>query len=173
MIVGNYLNLDWAIVQSSQTSSDPLAVKVTVTDPSTATIVQHTTLQKGKFGFTSAAPGEHLICVAADSLGSQSRMLRFDLFIDMGEQAADYVELAKVEHLSAIEIEVRKLNDKLKQIRLEQEFQSKREILFRDTSESTNSRVMWWAFAECATLLAVGAWQFMVMRKFFKSKKMA
>jgi p24 family protein alpha len=174
LIVGNYANLDWPMIKSSQNTADPLNIKVTVTDPSTAAIVQHTTLEKGKFGFTSAAPGEHLICVSAESAsGSQSRLLRFDLFIDMGEQAADYVELAKVEHLSAIEIEVRKLNDKLKQIRQEQEFQSTREILFRDTSESTNARVMWWAIAECAILLAVGAWQFMVMRKFFKSKKMA
>ena len=160
-------------MKSTHISTDPLNVRVTVTDPSQKTIVEHLTQEKGKFGFTSASPGEHLICVRIDSLASQTRTLRFDLFIDMGEQAEDYVELAKVEHLSAIEIEVRKLNDKLKAIRQEQEYQSTREILFRDTSESTNSRVLWWALAECAILAAVGAWQFMVMRKFFKSKKMA
>ena len=45
------------------------------------------------------------------------------LVLDLGDHAIDYTSLAKTEHLSAIELEVRKLLDKLSGVRAETAYQ--------------------------------------------------
>lgn len=105
---------------------------------------------------------------------------RFQLASDSGDAAQDYGEIAKQEHLSAIEVEVRKLNDKVRGVRNEQDYQKVRTCLlplvahaqdlalrssqkceekFRDMSESTNSRVMWWSILQTVVLVMSGLWQ--------------
>ncbi len=98
---------------------------------------------------------------------------RFSLQLDIGEHATDYSELAKQEHLSAIEVEVRKLNDKIRSIRAEAQYQKDREAAFRDTSESINSRVLWWAVFQSALVVAAAVYQLLNLKNFFKSKKLA
>lgn len=43
-----------------------------------------------------------------------------------------------------------------------------REAEFRDTSESTNSRVVWWSIAQTSILVAAGLWQITHLKNFFK-----
>ena len=74
---------------------------------------------------------------------------------------------------AAIEVEVRKLNDKIRSIRAEQDYQRAREERFRDTSESTNSRVLWWSVIQTLVLLLAGGYQLFNLKGFFKSKKLA
>ena len=81
---------------------------------------------------------------------------RVDLTLSVGEMAVDYTEVAKKEHLTELEVEIRKLNDKLRDIMKEVEYQRKREEAFRNTSESTNSRVQWWSIAQVRGTLACG-----------------
>jgi hypothetical protein len=47
-----------------------------------------------------------------------------------------------------VELSVRKLNDRVRLIRAEQDYQRVRERAFRDTSETTNSRVLWWSVVQ-------------------------
>jgi hypothetical protein len=75
--------------------------------------------------------------------------------------------------LLAIEVEIRKLNDKIRTIRSEQDYQREREEQFRNTSESTNARVMWWSIAQTIVLLIAGLYQITNLKGFFKSKKLA
>lgn len=49
-------------------------------------------------------------------------MKKFFLDIEIGEGATNYEEIAKQEHLSALEIFVRRLNDRVKDIRAEQNY---------------------------------------------------
>lgn len=71
-----------------------------------------------------------------------------DLSLNVGEMAVDYTEVARKEHLSELEVEIRKLNDKLRDIMKEVHYQRGREEEFRETSESTSSRVQWWSIAQ-------------------------
>lgn len=96
---------------------------------------------------------------------------RFDLKLDVGETGIDYAEVAKREHLSDIEVEIRRLNDKMKDIIKEQQYQRDREGAFRDTSESTNSRVKWWSIFQTVVLLGAGLWQVFHVKRFLSSKK--
>jgi len=106
-------------------------------------------------------------------VSSQGRSFRVELAVDYGEATTDYTEIAQHEHLSAIEVEIRKLNDKVRGVRAEQNYQKSREEEFRNTSESTNSRVMWYSIAETAVLLISGYWQINRLKSFFRQKKLA
>ena len=47
-----------------------------------------------------------------------------------------------------------------------------REERFRETSESTNQRVLWWAIAQTAILVITGMWQMKHLKSFFEAKKL-
>lgn len=98
--------------------------------------------------------------------------MTFAINITHGSDATDYEDLAKTEHLTAVEVSVRKLNDRVRLIRAEQDYQRRREHAFRDTSEVTNSRVLWWSVAQVAVLVLTAAWQMRYLRGFFTAKKL-
>jgi hypothetical protein len=174
-------------------------VKVTVKEAHTNNVIVDQNIHKeGKFVFTSHVGGEHQICFSTVSKsffgGSGKRHVRLNSFflpsahqhsdciwncvqrvhlrIDMGEAAVDYDAVAKTEHLSAIEIEVRKLIDKLSQIRQETVYQREREEEFRNTSESTNARIAWFSLGETLLLVFSGLYQVFHLKTFFKGKKL-
>lgn len=179
LVVGKYTNMDWVRLQQNNQAYDgdssKAAIQITVTDPRNDVLVEHNCGETGKVGFTSIVGGEHLICVTTNTTNyyGQSRTFRFSLQLDIGEHATDYSELAKQEHLSAIEVEVRKLNDKIRTIRAEAQYQKEREAAFRDTSESINSRVLWWAVFQSCLVVAAAVYQLLNLKNFFKSKKLA
>ena len=56
-------------------------------------------------------------------------------------------------------IQVRDLNVKLEDIRREQQYQREREADYRNLSEATNSRAVWYSVAQLVVLLGTCAWQ--------------
>ena len=63
----------------------------------------------------------------------------------VGEDKESYKEIADKEKLTELQLRVRQLLDQVQQITKEQNFQRLREERFRQTSESTNAKVFWWA----------------------------
>mmetsp|Transcript_22974 Transcript_22974/g.25510 ORF Transcript_22974/g.25510 Transcript_22974/m.25510 type:complete len:217 (-) Transcript_22974:55-705(-) len=149
-------------------------IKISVLDPDGELLVSHDAEKTGRVAFTSPAGGEHKICVLTNTSSwfGQTRTFRFKMQVHYGEHATDYKEVAKQEHLSAIEVEIRKLNDKIRDIRAEQEYQQTREEQFRNVSESTNGRVMWFSIFQTVILFLSGLWQIANLKSFFKSKKL-
>ena len=90
----------------------------------------------------------------------------------VGEHAIDYANVAQKEKLSELQLRVRQLLDQVEQITKEQNYQRYREERFRQTSESTNQRVLWWALAQTGILLVMGAWQMRHLKSFFEAKKL-
>jgi len=75
-------------------------------------------------------------------------------------------------HVSEIASKVRELNTKLEDIRREQQYQREREADFRDLSESTNSRAVWYSVAQIVVLILTCTWQLRHLRHFFDDRKM-
>jgi len=152
-----------------------VGIKVTVSDPEGGITLQREMNPSGRFAFTASnLGGEYKICFQTNTsrwFGSKQKV-KFYLDIETGEQATDYEEVAQQEHLSALEVSVRRLNDRIRDIRAEQNYQRSREAMFRNTSESTNSRVMWWSVIQTAILVGTGLWQITHLKKFFKAKKL-
>jgi hypothetical protein len=59
---------------------------------------------------------------------------------------------------------VKNLNDKLKDIRKEQQYQREREALFRDESEKTNARAVVYSAIQGVVLVAACVWQLRTLR---------
>jgi hypothetical protein len=94
------------------------------------------------------------------------------LDIQVGEHAINYADVAQKEKLSELQLRVRQLLDQVEQITKEQNYQRYREERFRQTSESTNSRVLWWSLGQTCILSVMGAWQMRHLKTFFEAKKL-
>lgn len=69
--------------------------------------------------------------------------------------------------------QVRELNDRVNDVRRQQEYQKEHEAKFRDTAESVNSRVVWFIILQVIVLVLTTAWQTRHLTVFLKSKKVA
>eukprot|EP01111_Echinosteliopsis_oligospora_P018377 TRINITY_DN839_c0_g1_i1.p1 TRINITY_DN839_c0_g1~~TRINITY_DN839_c0_g1_i1.p1 ORF type:complete len:219 (+),score=47.65 TRINITY_DN839_c0_g1_i1:50-706(+) len=174
LIMGKYHLEDMNPPQAYNAQPTPLGLTIKVTDPEGSLVLDRSTGAEGKFALTSQIGGEHKLCFATNSSRwfGPAVKVRFYLDIESGVGATDYEEIAKVEHLSALELNVRKLNDRVASIRKEQNYQRGREVTFRNTSESTNTRVAVWSAIQLATLVGLGVWQMRHLKSFFKAKKL-
>jgi hypothetical protein len=149
---------------------------MTVSDPQGANLLTRMAEKEGKFAFTSQVGGEHLLCFGTNSSGRWQpggpAKFRFDLRLDVGEMGIDYGEVAKKEHLTELEVEVRRLNDKVKDIMKEQAYQREREVAFRNASELTNSRVVYWSAIQVLIMAASSFFGVYTLQRFFQTKKM-
>jgi len=157
----------------AQGEETAFGIRVTVNDPEGGVILQRDMKPIGRVAFTSQVGGEYKVCFQTNTtrwFGKKS--VRFHLSLEAGVSATDYEQVAKQEHLSEIELTIRKLNDRVKEVRSEQSFQRNREAVFRNTSESTNGRVMWWSIIQTSILVGAGIWQISHLKHFFKAKKL-
>merc|ERR1719266_1156964 len=138
LVVASYESLDFAKLGNVKISS-------VIKNPRMAAVDTQFLEEKGRIVFTTEVRGTHNICftVGDESQQDPNQKFKFKVFIDSGEEAQNYEELARVEHLSSIEVEVRRLNDKIRTIRQEQLFQRQEEEKFRDLSEEINENVVW------------------------------
>eukprot|EP00013_Stygamoeba_regulata_P014147 CAMPEP_0177675896 /NCGR_PEP_ID=MMETSP0447-20121125/27465_1 /TAXON_ID=0 /ORGANISM="Stygamoeba regulata, Strain BSH-02190019" /LENGTH=215 /DNA_ID=CAMNT_0019184353 /DNA_START=56 /DNA_END=703 /DNA_ORIENTATION=- len=149
------------------------AVKAYVLDPNGNHFTSRSNEGDGKVAFTSSIGGEYKICFQADSSSwFSAREMIFSLTIETGADAIDYSEVAKLEDLNDLELKIRRLNDRVRAIRKEQSYQKYREMAARNTSESTNSRVMWWSVFETVALVGSSLWQLNYLKRFFRQKKL-
>lgn len=117
--------------------------------------------ESGRFAFNTHEPGEHTICMHTNSsrwFGGQE--VRVHLDIRIGEASNDYDKIQKKERLSQVETRLYQLLAQARQISNEQAYQRTREATFREISESTNVRVLWWSIGQALILVLVGYLQY-------------
>lgn len=127
-------------------------------------------IPEGKFTFTSHGAGEHKICLRTNYTGGwfSTPQVKMHLDISVGESRLD--KNYEREHVKDLAGRVKELNNRLQDIRREQQFQREREILFRDLSEATNHRAVWWSLLQIVVLVYMCVWQLRHLRGFFESK---
>ncbi|KAG1800223.1 emp24/gp25L/p24 family/GOLD-domain-containing protein, partial [Suillus plorans] len=129
-----------------------------------------------RLAVTAHGQGEVGVCfknylspdIKLDMARNMSRTV--DLDIDIGADAVDYNAIANQESLSGLETEMRKLEGVVKEIVDELEYLKKREERFADTNLVTNRRVQNFAWFTILALAALGVWQILHLRSFFKRK---
>jgi len=77
------------------------------------------------------------------------------------------------EKLKPVETELRRIEEMVGEIVAEMEYLRSREQKLRDTNESTNTRVKWFAFGTMGMLVALGAWQVVYLRAYFRYAALA
>ncbi|KIJ25248.1 hypothetical protein M422DRAFT_184931 [Sphaerobolus stellatus SS14] len=129
-----------------------------------------------RLAITTHAEGEVGVCFRnylskdVSSQDAPKATLVVDLDVDIGADAVDYNAIANQESLSALETEMRKLEGLVKEIVDELGYLRKREERFSDTNESTRDRVQSFALFTIFALVALGAWQILHLRAYFKRK---
>jgi hypothetical protein len=117
----------------------------------------------GRFTFTSHEAGDHSICLSTNYTSwFSSTHIRLYLDVVVGSTKADAEHDRS--HVSELAAKVRDLNQKLEDIHREQQYQRQREADYRNLSESTNSRAVWYSLAQIIVLIATCTWQLRHLR---------
>ncbi|PIC15034.1 hypothetical protein B9Z55_027139 [Caenorhabditis nigoni] len=129
--------------------------------------------RRRRFTFTSNTPGEHIICIYSTApRGSMEHSCASIWIFRLETMHRTMHRLLKKTSLNELQLRIRQLLDQVDQITKEQNYQRYREERFRQTSESTNSRVFYWSIAQVVVLALTGAWQMRHLRGFFEAKKL-
>lgn len=91
-----------------------------------------------------------------------------ELDIDIGADAKDWSAIQAGERLKPTEMELRRIEEVMGEVVKEMEYLKEREFKLRDTNESTNERVKWFAILTMFSLVILGAWQVVYLRAYFR-----
>ncbi|KAJ8396880.1 hypothetical protein AAFF_G00012030 [Aldrovandia affinis] len=139
-----------------------------ITDSSGHTLYSKEDASKGKFAFTTEDYDMFEVCFGTGRIPDQ--LVNLDM--KHGVEAKNYEEIAKVEKLKPLEVELRRLEDLSESIVNDFAYMKKREEEMRDTNESTNTRVLYFSIFSMCCLIGLATWQVFYLRRFFKAKKL-
>ncbi|CAN9186987.1 unnamed protein product [Alternaria alternata] len=129
---------------------------------------------ENRYAFTSHADSAFDVCfenIFTSSGSSKSITPRHvELDIDIGADAKDWNAIGAADKLKPVEAELRRIEEVVGEIVTEMDYLRSREQKLRDTNESTNERVKWFALGTMGMLVGLGAWQVVYLRAYFRSK---
>ncbi|KIW07735.1 endoplasmic reticulum vesicle protein 25 [Verruconis gallopava] len=126
-----------------------------------------------RYAFTSHADSAFDVCfenILTHSRGVANPVRHVELDVDIGADAKDWSAIQAGEKLKPVETELKKLEEQVAEIVSEMDYLRSREQKLRDTNESTNERVKWFAFGTIGVLIGLGVWQIIYLRAYFRSK---
>jgi len=125
-----------------------------------------------RMAFTSHVEAAFDVCFenTLDPHRTRGLTRSIELDVDIGADARDWSAIQAAEKLKPVEIELRRIEEVVSEIVNQMEYLRTREQKLRDTNESTNERVKYFALAVMATLVGLGAWQVVYLRAYFRSK---
>jgi len=138
-------------------------------------IFENKDISDNTFAFTSHKDEDYQFCFTdvtrAGSVSRGSPRIVTLEYSTVGPKK-DYVQLAKLENLKPIEVELRKVEDLVNSIKVDFDYLKDRESRHRNTNESTNSRVAWLSFVSLLILVTLGVVQIYYLKRYFKTKKL-
>ncbi|XP_068596925.1 transmembrane emp24 domain-containing protein 11 [Brachionichthys hirsutus] len=174
VLVTSYFLLEpWDVKGFSH--SPHLGVTVKVIDPNHEVQMSKRFGRAGKFTFTAHASGQHYLCFQTNSTRFAvfaGERLKLHLDVQMGEHSTDPSTEKTKENMETLENSLSHMIDQMMYIARKQEYQREKEEVFRQISEETNSKVLWWAAVQTCVLLSVGFWQMKRLKDFFIAKKL-
>ena len=94
------------------------------------------------------------------------------MYLDIQVGSAKHDASADLTHVSTLAGKLRELNNKVADIQREQKYMREVEATFRDASERTNSRAVYWSLGQIGVLIGAGWWQMRYLRGYFGEKKL-
>lgn len=102
--------------------------------------------------------------------GNHHMSREIELDIESGSGARDWNALQAAEKLKPAEVDLQKIYEMTKEITYDLHYLKAREERMRNTNESTNDRVKYFAMLVIISLVGLGAWQIQYLRHYFKVK---
>ncbi|XP_030630129.1 transmembrane emp24 domain-containing protein 10 isoform X2 [Chanos chanos] len=167
------IHKDVLVTGEYEVSEQPTAkCTLKITDSSGHILYTKDDASKGKFAFTTEDYDMFEVCFESKSPMGEVLDQLVNLDMKHGVEAKNYEEIAKVEKLKPLEVELRRLEDLSESIVNDFAYMKKREEEMRDTNESTNTRVLYFSIFSMCCLIGLATWQVFYLRRFFKAKKL-
>lgn len=171
VVVGHYMAETWKQETHSFVIENDIGVRVSVREKDSGhQIVDSIAPSEGKFAFTSHVAGDHQVCLTPvvheqheSHYSGNNPQVRVHLDVIIGDSKPDNSH-ADRGHIVDLAARVKVLNDRLKDIRKEQQYQREREAMFRDESEKTNARAVVYSAVQGVVLVAACVWQLRTLR---------
>eukprot|EP00761_Pharyngomonas_kirbyi_P005165 gb/GECH01005170.1/.p1 GENE.gb/GECH01005170.1/~~gb/GECH01005170.1/.p1 ORF type:complete len:228 (+),score=47.46 gb/GECH01005170.1/:1-684(+) len=157
-------------------SDNPVGIKMRVSDPFGREVFK-STLEKehDAFDFTTGrVPGEYKLCFGTNTTHwFWKQKFDFKLFVELESEAdaADDETLTSKDTIVDLKYALRRLNRKVNTIKNEQSYFKRREKRFRQTTDSTNGRVLFWSVIQTVIVVGAAVVQLELLKRFFKAKK--
>ncbi|TYJ58168.1 hypothetical protein B9479_000992 [Cryptococcus floricola] len=159
IVEGHYKAFLWDEQQNQWKPEEAMGIHVTVDELSSGHNVVNTRgPPDGRFTFTSHEPGDHNICLHSNITG--------------GWLSNQHIKIDDKSHVTTLSSKIRELNVKVADIQREQRYLREVEADFRDASESTNTRAVWWSLLQIVVLIAAAGWQMRHLKVYFEDKKL-
>mmetsp|Transcript_4409 Transcript_4409/g.7256 ORF Transcript_4409/g.7256 Transcript_4409/m.7256 type:complete len:217 (+) Transcript_4409:32-682(+) len=166
------------------TSGGALDIDATVTGPPTGEGLYAARKEtEGKYYFVTHLKGEYTFCFSNKmssvtektvsvqiNVGKQRSEEEIILSILSGRENDDDEE-ATIPVVSPLQSSILQLADGLHAVQGEEKYMRMRERAHRDTSESTNSRILYWSIFENVVLISISVWQVYYLKRFFEVKR--
>ncbi|KAI0704345.1 emp24/gp25L/p24 family/GOLD-domain-containing protein [Cytidiella melzeri] len=173
VVEGHYKALEWNEKEAKYVENQGLGILVEVDELATGhNVVKTRGPHDSRFTFTSHQSGDHAICLSTVEGNNWSTATHIRLYLDVVVGSTKSDREHDRSHVSELSAKLRDLNQKLEDIRREQQYQRERESNFRDLSESTNSRAVWYSLAQIVVLVLTCTWQLRHLKRFFEDRKM-
>ncbi|WVQ82445.1 hypothetical protein IAT38_004573 [Cryptococcus sp. DSM 104549] len=145
------------------TAGGHLDIDFWVMDPQGKTIYSLHKRPQGSFSLAADGGGRFSYCFSNEMSTYARKVLSFNVH--------GQLYLGDDEHIAPVEQEVRDLSAGLQLVKDEQAYLVVRERVHRNTCESTNSRVKWWAIAQTIILLGLCGWNIHYLKSWFEVKR--
>lgn len=126
--------------------------------------------EKGYYNFQSTKDltGFYEICFTTSSY----QILELHLQIQLDEEQKEYKKIQSKDHLEKLTGLIEQLRDKERLVSTELEYMKEREIAFRFTTDTIDSRLLWGHIFIFILIVGTTIWQIWMMQNYFKIKKL-
>jgi len=162
LTLGELLTVEYQVIKGGF-----LDVDVNIYSPSGVVLYARERDTEGRFSLHATEQGEHRLCFS----NRMSTLTPKAVNLVTTHAKQEIPNATKAPTLDPLEDALRTLQAGVEHVKSEQHAFRLREQAHRNTSESTNSSVLWCSFLEALVLIAISLWQVYNIRNFFEVKR--
>ncbi|XP_012350238.1 transmembrane emp24 domain-containing protein-like [Apis laboriosa] len=150
-----------------------LDIDVKIIGPDGKIIYQGDQESSGKYTFATHVPGVYTYCFGNQKSSMTPKVVMFNMDIGESKKPIEQTSDGKSadSNHSKIDDMIKELSTSLWGVKNEQEYMQVRDRNHRAISESTNSRVVMWAFFEAMVLVCMTIGQIFYLKRFFEVRR--
>lgn len=148
-------------------------IDLKITGPDGKQIHSEDRASSGKFTFAANADGVYTYCFGNKMSTMTPKAVMFSMDIGEAPKTADpsAPHSTSEDSHNKLEEQIKELSSALTAVKHEQEYMTVRDRIHRSINESTNSRVVLWAFFEALVLVAMTLGQVFYLKRFFEVRR--
>jgi len=124
----------------------------------------------GKYTFAAHMDGNYAYCFGNKMSTMTPKVVMFSMDIGEAPKTSEELKANDASH-NKLEEQIKELSSALTAVKHEQEYMAVRDRIHRSINESTNSRVVLWAFFEALVLVAMTLGQVFYLKRFFEVRR--